>query len=149
MSDMAKPDDAVERDERFPSGPWIGFFDQPMAPAGRHKTELQLRFQDGKMTGDGVDWVGPYKVLGCYRLEDGRCEWLKEYIGKHTVVYAGYNEEGMGIYGGWMLTATMRGSFRIWPAGLEEEVATDLDADLDEPQYNDIQHVPDDELVPC
>ena len=149
MGEMTKPADDVERDPRFPSGPWIGFFDQTMDPVGRHKTELQLQFKDGKMTGDGADWVGRCTVLGCYRTEDGRCEWLKQYVGKHTVVYAGYNEEGRGIYGGWMITEQMRGGFRIWPAGLEEEVRRDADAEIDEPQYCDAPTVPDTELVPC
>ena len=57
----AAPQTDLETDPRFPSGPWTGFFLQPLLP-GRHLMELRLTFRHGAMSGDGRDWVGPFVV---------------------------------------------------------------------------------------
>jgi hypothetical protein len=125
---------ALESDERFPSGPWTGFFLQPALP-GRHWMELSLSFQQGNIRGEGRDWVGSFLVHGRYDTAEGKCWFTKRYVGKHDVAYLGYNE-GRGIWGTWELVEPpWRGGFHIWPEGMNvgEELthlaAVDLPAD--------------------
>ncbi len=112
---------ATEADPRFPSGPWTGFFQQSWKAPGRFPTHLGLRFQNGRLEGEGHDLVGPYTVRGTYDPADGRCEWTKQYLGKHSVSYLGYNE-GNGIWGVWEIRLLFglyhdRGVFHLWPEG--------------------------------
>jgi hypothetical protein len=107
---------ALETDPRFPSGPWTGFFLQPVLP-GRHLMELALTFRQGEMIGEGRDWVGRFGIRGRYNLADGTCYWTKRYWGKHDVFYRGFNE-GKGIWGMWEMGPQWRGGFHIWPEGM-------------------------------
>src|SRR6476660_9922934 len=118
-----KPAVEVETDPRFPSGPWVGFFLQRQIP-GKHTMELRLTFQQGRMTGDGRDWVGLFVITGHYSIEDGKCHWSKRYLGRHDVFYQGFNE-GKGIWGTWeipesALMMRLHGGFCIWPEGMED-----------------------------
>src|SRR5262245_30208157 len=118
----SQPDEtvALEQDNRFPSGPWTGFFIQKMNPAGRHRMELSLTFRAGAMRGEGRDWVGPFIVTGRYEVESGKCWWTKRYIGKHDVAYQGFSE-GKGIWGTWEVTLmNWRGGFHIWPIAMDD-----------------------------
>jgi hypothetical protein len=126
----------LETDPRFPSGPWVGYFQQLQ---GRHWMRLRLTFRQGSMTGDGKDWVGPFLITGRYSVEDGRCHWHKRYLGKHDVFYQGYNE-GKGIWGTWEIprqwrTLWMRfhNGFHIWPEGTAAAIAEQLAAEADPP----------------
>ena len=112
------PAPATETDERFPSGPWTGFFLQPALP-GRHWMELHLTFHEGRIRGEGRDWVGSFLVTGRYETDTGKCWWSKKYVGKHDVAYMGYNE-GRGIWGTWEMTnPAWKGGFHIWPEGMD------------------------------
>ena len=51
-----------ESDPRFPSGPWTGFYLQYWRP-GRHKTEVDLFWKDGIVTGDGYDRVDDWSEI--------------------------------------------------------------------------------------
>ncbi|MCY2968592.1 MAG: hypothetical protein NT069_34050 [Planctomycetota bacterium] len=118
MSDSEQPAPVLESDSRFPSGPWVGYFIQW---GSKSRTELDLRFSDGRISGHGVDWVGEFIVRGRYQTDDGKCWWSKRYIRGHDVSYDGYNE-GKGIWGVWqLLHVQWRGGFHIWPKGLEED----------------------------
>jgi hypothetical protein len=114
----------LETDPRFPSGPWTGFFLQKTVP-GKHRMELRLTFSHGVMTGEGRDWVGDFIIRGKYALEDGKCHWTKRYLGKHDVLYKGYNE-GKGIWGMWEIPPEQNlgqhwtGGFHIWPEGMPD-----------------------------
>src|ERR1043165_5104123 len=125
----------LETDPRFPSGPWTGFFLQKSVP-GRHRMELRLTFQNGSMTGEGRDWVGPFLIKGRYDLADGKCYWTKKYIGTHDVFYQGFNE-GKGVWGIWQFsslpgsTALGRGGFHIWPEGMGGPTNEYLTAEAD------------------
>ena len=130
----SQPD--LETDPRFPSGPWTGFFLQPLLP-GRHLMELRLTFRHGSMTGDGRDWVGKFVVRGRYDVADGKCYWTKRYVGKHDVFYKGFNE-GKGIWGMWEIPAgtaypAQRGGFHIWPEGMPDPTQQHLTAEADLP----------------
>ncbi len=126
---MAEPQVTVrETDPRFPSGPWTGFFLQYWLP-GRHPTNLTLTTADGRLTGQGQDLVGPYTMDGNYDLTTGRCEWIKQYIGKHSVAYRGVND-GHGIWGVWEIRLlgglyVDRGGFHIWPEGSDVSEESD------------------------
>ncbi|HJZ93134.1 MAG TPA: hypothetical protein VKE40_19815 [Gemmataceae bacterium] len=118
----------LESDPRFPSGAWTGFFLQYWLP-GRHPTDLSLTCSGGELTGTGHDWVGPYTVDGRYDIATGRCEWTKQYLGKHSVAYRGTND-GNGIWGVWEIRQlgslfVDRGGFHIWPEGTDVSEASD------------------------
>lgn len=132
---------SVETDPRFPSGPWTGFFLQPILP-GRHRMELRLTFHDGVMEGEGRDRVGPFLVRGRYSVEDGRCHWTKRYLGKHDVFYKGFNE-GKGIWGVWEIPpVTIRGvqsgGFHIWPEGQPDPTGSHLTAAAELPAAEEV-----------
>jgi len=103
-----------ETDSRFPSGPWRGFWLQKTFP-GKNWRDLHLTFGDGTVSGLGKDWVGQFVISGHDELEDGRCSLSKQYLGRHTVGYDGYNE-GKGIWGNWEMPGVDKGGFHIWPA---------------------------------
>jgi hypothetical protein len=110
----------LEVDSRFPSGEWTGFFLQYWLP-GRHKTDLDLTWQGGTLSGHGTDRVGPFTISGTYDVATGECEWTKQYVGKHSVAYRGRND-GHGIWGVWEIRQlgglyVDRGGFHIWPEG--------------------------------
>jgi hypothetical protein len=118
----------LEHDPRFPSGRWTGFFLQYWLP-GRHTTNLRLTCRDGVLTGTGWDWVGSYTLGGSYDLDTGRCEWTKQYLGKHSVAYRGVND-GRGIWGVWEIRQlgglyVDRGGFHIWPEGTDVSEESD------------------------
>ena len=105
---------SLETDPRFPSGPWTGFFLQPVLP-GRHLMELQLTFSQGALTGVGRDWVGEFMIRGRYDLADGKCYWTKRYVGRHDVFYRGaYDGEG-SILGRWSIGDYWSGPFALAP----------------------------------
>jgi hypothetical protein len=122
--------DAVETDTRFPTGPWTGFFLQCWLP-GRHRMVLDLHFDAGRLQASGTDDVGPFTFDGEYDPADGKCSWIKQYTGRHSIRYRGANE-GHGIWGVWELPQLGglfmdRGVFHIWPEGMaptEEAEAT-------------------------
>jgi hypothetical protein len=130
------PLDDLETDPRFPSGPWTGFFLQRINP-GRHRMELRLQFRAGEMTGEGRDWVGKFLIRGRYAVADGKCHWVKRYLGKHDVIYQGYNE-GKGIWGLWEIPTethpdVCRGGFHIWPEGMPDPSQPQLSEEADLP----------------
>jgi len=110
----------LERDTRFPSDAWTGFFLQFWFP-GRQKMDMELRWSGGEVTGHGTDRVGPFTINGTYDIATGRCEWTKKYLGRHSVAYRGVND-GHGIWGVWEIRQlgglyVDRGGFHIWPEG--------------------------------
>jgi hypothetical protein len=116
MMDASHTEPLLEQDNRFPSGPWTGFYLQPPM-AGRQWMELRLSFSNGRIRGDGRDRVGAFTFTGSYDVRDGRCHWMKRYVGQHEVAYQGYNE-GKGIWGVWEIPPRARGGFHIWPVGM-------------------------------
>ena len=69
MHDDDLPDvPTCETDDRFPSGTWVGYFIQWNS---RSRTELDLFFKDGLISGAGAAWVGEFIVKGRYQIDDG------------------------------------------------------------------------------
>lgn len=100
----------------YPSGTWRGHWDQeifgrqPMGP-------LVLRFDDGRIDGEGRDIIGPFTFAGEYD-EHGAVRMVKQYHGSrtHQVFYHGrYDGEGM-IFGEWEIPPIWKGSFALSPA---------------------------------
>jgi len=128
----ADPDaPAPEADDRFPSGPWTGFFLQREVN-GKCWMELDLRFSRGLIRGQGRDRVGEFLIRGRYQLDDGKCWLSKRYVGKHDVAYLGYNE-GKGIWGNWEIPPLHKGGFHIWPVAMGDPTKLALKAELDLP----------------
>lgn len=129
---MNTPQDRPNTTEQYPrfvSGRWRGFWIQG---ASRSRTELQLSFADGGVSGVGHDWVGDYSIRGSYDLESGKVAWRKSYLGSHAVAYDGHAETTNGIWGMWSIAAYDKGGFQIWP---EEGPANaeSLDAEAEQP----------------
>ncbi len=73
-----------------------GFGRQPME-------QLELTFDDGNVSGTGVDVIGSFAFTG--RLDGENVVLEKQYFGQHRVDYlGGFDGEG-----------TMRGTWRIGP----------------------------------
>jgi hypothetical protein len=135
----------LETDPRFPSGRWVGFFTQDIVLRGRQMMEMDLVFSEGRFHGEGRDRVGRFAIDGTYSVDDGRCVFLKHYIGRHSVDYQGFNE-GKGIWGGWeIVVPTMRlhGGFHIWPEEMGDPTLERLSEEADVPL------VVEDELQPA
>ncbi|HZZ28083.1 MAG TPA: hypothetical protein VFE46_08780 [Pirellulales bacterium] len=118
----------LEQDARFPTGMWTGFFLQYWWP-GRHTTDLDLTCGGGQLSGRGSDAVGGYTMQGSYDVATGKCEWIKHYIGRHSVVYRGINN-GNGMWGVWEIRQlgglyTDRGGFHLWPKGQDVSAESD------------------------
>jgi hypothetical protein len=129
--DADRPERLLELDNRFPSGPWTGFFLQPPL-TGRFWMELRLTFSHGRLQGDGRDRIGVFTFAGTYDVRDGTCHWTKRYVGQHAVAYRGYNE-GKGIWGVWDIPPRMRGGFHIWPVGISDPTAQAAEEHVEEP----------------
>src|SRR4051812_7760276 len=138
----------AETDSRFPSGKWVGFFIDKRLP-GRHQMEILLTFAGGRMTGEGRDRVGKFTFRGSYDVADGKCSWVKQYLGKHAVRYKGFNE-GKGIWGTWEMHwggLAYTGGFHIWPEGMADPTQPRLAAEADVP-VEDMAPEKEPELVP-
>ena len=92
---------------------------------------LYLSFADGKIKGEGTDYVGPWVSHGDYDVNTGICSWVKQYIGKHTVTYSGQIGQN-GIMGHWELSF-LTGEFHIWPKKMTHLNELYLTDDLTEP----------------
>jgi hypothetical protein len=127
----------LETDPRFPSGPWTGYW---LQYGYKGMMELHLTFQQGALTGEGRDRVGPFVLRGRYELTDGKCYWTKKYLGQHDVFYQGYNE-GKGIWGSWEITSMGffkdHGGFHIWPKGMAAAEGYELAEEADVPVFID------------
>ncbi|MBI4587100.1 MAG: hypothetical protein HY717_24070 [Planctomycetes bacterium] len=108
----------------FPSGEWIGFYQQ----AGRHRQEMALLFCEGFLRGSGEDDLGRFLVSGEYDVKTKKVRWIKTYAGSHAVLYRGYREF-KGIWGVWEIAPGLHGGFHIWPKaegeGLSETTAAE------------------------
>src|SRR4051812_30939410 len=113
MNPIRDDDLKVDVDERFPSGPWTGFFLHPTLP-GPHLMDMILTFRVGVKTGEGGARFGDFSFKGRYQVEDGRCRWTKAYVRRHSLSYQGFNE-GKGIWGNWEVSPRHGGGFHIWP----------------------------------
>ena len=99
--------------EGFSSGTWNGFYLEKHNE-NRGWMHLYLDFSDGKVKGEGTDYVGPWVLEGTYDENSGDCTWVKQYMGRHRVTYTGKLGEN-GITGTWAIKGLLTGPFHIWP----------------------------------
>lgn len=138
----------LETDERFPSGPWEGFFLMSHTGRKRHMMELLLTFSETRITGEGRDFVGDFILRGRYDIETGHCLWNKKYVSKHEVGYEGYNE-GKGIFGKWEIndSTPSHGGFLIWPQGMGDPTNHRRRQEADVPADDSVRHISEENLV--
>jgi hypothetical protein len=116
----------------YPSGPWRGFWEQTVF-GKQPMRQLTLRFQGGRIDGDGVDVIGRFTFTGSYD-DAGSVAMVKQYAGLHQVLYRGaYDGEG-SILGRWSIGEYWSGPFALAP--IHGEALGDVlveAADVDEP----------------
>ncbi|HZY91123.1 MAG TPA: hypothetical protein VFE78_40240 [Gemmataceae bacterium] len=97
----------------YPSGAWKGFWDQ--SANGRQEMRgLTLRFVGGTVEGKGRDMVGRFTFRGRYD-DQGHVTMVKQYVGRHQVIYEGrYDGEGT-IFGQWSIDDMGWGKFALSP----------------------------------
>jgi len=74
---------------------------------------LELRFANGRVEGEGEDCVGPFTFSGSYH-EDGTVTLIKQYVGRHQVLYRGQHDGEGTIFGRWSLGL---GELDEWSSG--------------------------------
>jgi hypothetical protein len=97
----------------FPSGPWVGFYVYDSNSTRRFLMDLNLRFHNGRIDGDGADGLDTFVIKGVYDVPKKECNWQKIYPTTKPVIYQGYRES-KGIWGRWLLP-DCKGGFHIWP----------------------------------
>jgi hypothetical protein len=99
----------------YPSGRWDGFWVQ--AQWGRQAmTPFTLRFAAGCISGDGRDIVGRFTFTGEYDEATGEVRMVKQYLGKHQVLYVGLPGGEGSIQGTWWISEYQTGPFLLRPA---------------------------------
>jgi hypothetical protein len=73
--------------------------------------DLVIEFSAGLIRGSGRDVVGEFEMYGTME-NDGRVKIVKQYVGRHQVVYSGsYDGEGT-MFGTWLIEM-LTGSWSI------------------------------------
>jgi hypothetical protein len=99
----------------YPSGRWDGFWVQELW--GRQAmTPFALTFAAGTVTGSGRDVVGRFTFSGEYNETTGEVRLVKQYIGKHAVLYIGRPDGEGSIQGTWSIGKYTTGPFLLRPA---------------------------------
>lgn len=80
---------------------WEGFWEQD--PYGRQPmVDVRLELRGGRVQGSGRDVIGEFTFRGSYDA-DGSVRLVKQYLGKHEVLYLGqYDGEGV-VFGQWSI----------------------------------------------
>lgn len=98
----------------YASGQWDGFWVQERY--GRQPmTAFTLHFRDGEVTGGGHDVIGPFTFTGAYDVRTGEVVMLKQYVGRHRVLYRGAPDGEGCIQGTWSIGETWTGPFMMKP----------------------------------
>lgn len=98
----------------YPSGRWDGFWVQSVL--GRQPMKaFALRFADGKVSGEGRDVVGRFTFSGIYNETTGAVRLVKQYVGKHMVLYVGHPDGEGSILGTWSIGSHHSGTFLLRP----------------------------------
>lgn len=116
------------RDLEQRSGKWVGFWIQD--PVRGHMG-MTLRFESGRVWGEGIDQIGPFDFSGKYDLE-GLVDMKKRYM-THHIRYRG-KWDGQMIFGQWNLGKWDDGEFEIWPE--EEEKSIEMELQIQPEELN-------------
>jgi hypothetical protein len=77
---------------------------------------LTLHFAAGVVRGDGRDVVGAFTFRGTYHTTTGEIRMVKQYFGKHSVLYIGRPDGEGSIHGTWSIAPFSSGPFILRPA---------------------------------
>lgn len=103
----------------YPSGQWDGFWEQ--AGFGRQQmTPFFLRFEGATITGEGKDIVGRFVLHGQCDAKNGRVRIVKQYVGKHRVMYEGEPDGEGCVFGTWRIEDLYSGPFLLRPMRVSE-----------------------------
>ena len=134
MNELNAEPEQKEVDPRFPSGPWKGFWLQHGMSGRQWMRDVALAFADGRITGQGTDFVGEFVFRGRYSLDDGKVTLFKRYLGAHEVIYHGCNDgDGLWLWGTWQILPGDKGGFHLWPQGEKDPTGSELDEEADMP----------------
>ena len=98
----------------YPSGRREGFWVQEQY--GRQPmTPFSLRFANGEVSGGGKDIVGRFTFTGAYDVRTGEVVLMKQYVGKHRVLYRGQPDGEGCIQGTWTIEGYDTGPFLLRP----------------------------------
>lgn len=98
----------------YPSGQWEGFWVQELF--GRQAmTPFSLHFADGSVTGQGRDIIGRFTFAGTYDERTGAVVMVKQYVGKHQVLYRGMPDGEGSLQGTWSVGEGGTGPFLLKP----------------------------------
>jgi hypothetical protein len=98
----------------YPSGIWRGFWEQPRY--GRQAMQdFRLAFHDGAIEGRGTDLIGRFVFRGEFDTNTGRVRMVKQYLGKHQVLYEGGPDGEGSIAGTWSIDESWTGPFLMQP----------------------------------
>ncbi len=98
----------------YPSGRWEGFWVQESL--GRQAMRrLYLHFAAGRVTGEGQDVVGRFLFTGRYDEPTGEVRLVKQYIGRHQVLYVGRPDGEGSLQGTWSIGPDWTGPFLLRP----------------------------------
>jgi hypothetical protein len=104
----------------YPSGAWQGFWVQERW--GRQEmTPFSLEFAGSEVTGKGKDVIGRFTFSGQCDERTGKVRLIKQYIGKHRILYLGEPDGEGSIHGEWIFSETHRGPFVMRPSQLRAQ----------------------------
>lgn len=83
---------------------------------------LELFFAQGRIEGKGSDCIGPFTFIGQY-TDQGQVTLVKQYLGRHAVLYRGAHDGEGTIFGQWTIEGVFTGAFAISP--MTPRVASD------------------------
>jgi hypothetical protein len=98
----------------YPSGRWDGFWVQNVWGRQAMKAFV-LNFTAGRITGGGRDVIGRFLFEGEYDETTGAVRMVKQYIGKHQVLYLGRPDGEGSIQGTWHIGPHHSGPFLLRP----------------------------------
>src|SRR5438874_2002201 len=98
----------------YPSGRWDGFWVQS-AWGRQAMAAFTLNFSAGRVTGGGKDVVGRFVFEGEYDEATGEVRMVKQYLGRHRVLYVGRPDGEGSIQGTWHIGGLDSGPFLLRP----------------------------------
>lgn len=97
----------------LPSGEWRGFWED-MGSGRQSAQTMTLRFDERRVQGEGNDSIGPFAIDGTY-TEQEEVSFLKEYAGKHALLYEGHVDHLGLLLGMWCDDVGWSDRFVLWP----------------------------------
>ena len=110
----------------YASGLWNGYWEQPgLRPAG--DARFRAAICNGVVRGEGRDIVGEFRIDGAYDAR-GTVKFVKQYIGKHRVLYDGMHDGEGTIHGNWSIPPFWAGTFAIRPVRTQADPSLPIES---------------------